>query len=477
MNNTTALKDINALYGKIPPQAIDVEEAVLGALMLEKDAYFSICDILTDQSFYKESHQIIFKTIQELVNQGKPTDLLMVSEQLKVKGLLDEIGGPVYITELTMHAVRAANIEYHARLIADKAMLREVIRFTSERGSQAYDQTMDVEDILSGLQNDLLKLFEVGSQRESTIAEAIHDLENRILQNQHNKGLTGIGTGLSKLDKFTGGLQKTDLIIVAGETSQGKTSFALTVLKNAVLNHKARAAVYSLEMSKEQLIARIIAQETNISSKDILNSPLSNEDVNKIVRANKTLSSLPIFFDESSSSSIDQICTSIRRLKIKHGINLAIVDYLQLVVPGSKNKSEEGQIAEITRRLKNIAKELNIPVIALSQFHRDKNNPRPNKSRLRGSGQIEETADIILLIWRPSEYGIPQFPEPHLGVPSQGLAECIVAKGRHYGTCSFLLRFDPKITGFYDYVPEYQDEFNRYNPDQHIESKVEDEAF
>ncbi len=463
--NSKAKNDIN---GKLPPQAVEVEEAVLGSLMLERDAFYQISDILNAQSFYLDKHQTIFAAIHNLINQGKPIDLILVTQELVAAGKLEDIGGPLYITQLTSKVASAAHIEHHARIIVQKAIARELIRITTTAGVMAYDESIDIEETQSKLQNDLIGLLETGNNRESNISDALTEIKDRINWNQRNSGLSGIGTGLFNYDQFTGGLQKTDLIIIAGESSQGKTSLALTMLKNAVMRHKARAAVYSLEMSKSQLVARILSQETDISAKKILNKTLANAEINEIIKVSESLNSLPVFFDESSSSNIDQICNSIRKLKLKHEINLVVVDYLQLVGSNLKNRTDESQIADITRRLKNVAKELNISVIALSQLSRDRLHPKPTKNRLRGSGQIEEAADIVVLIWRPEDYEMDTFGEPYKGVKTAGLAEVIIAKGRNIGTASFLLKFNPETTGFYDYSPRIEAAIG-YNPNAYLE--------
>ena len=350
-------------------------------------------------------------------------------------------------------------------------MQREMIRVSTEIQTKAYDDTIDIDDLISEAENKLAAIQETGQSKEATTSDAVRCLKERIRLNINNTGLSGIGTGLYKFDQFSGGLQKTDLIIIAGESSQGKTSLALTILKNAVLKYKAKAAVYSLEMDKVQLTARIISQETSISSKRILNQKLTNTEINNVIQTADKIGELPIYFDESSTSTIDQICTSMRRLKLKYGINLAIVDYLQLVGSSLKNKTDESLIADIARRLKNVAKDLGISVIALSQLSRTTNgNHRPTKNRLRGSGQIEEAADVVMMIWRPETYEIDEFQEPHSGIITSGLAECMIEKGRNIGTGSFLLKFNPETTAFYDYAPELDNE-SSYYPDNRIESK------
>jgi len=460
-------KQISDILGKIPPQAPEVEAAVLGALMLEKDAYQKVSTILTVDSFYLENHQILFRTIQNLFNQGKSIDLLVVTQSLKNNDQLEEVGGPLYITQLTSRVASAAHIEHHARIIAQNHIARQIIHITAERGAQAYDPTFDIDDILSDLQNDLIGLVQNGHNSETSMADGLAEIQERIAFNQKNTGLSGLGTGFFKLDKKTGGLQKTDLVIIGGDSSQGKTSFALSILKNAVMNFGARALVFSLEMSRSQLIARILATETGIPSNEILGKCLSYEEAEKIERSTVDLNALPVYFDEGANTTIDQICNSIRRLVMKKKINLAVVDFIQLVQTGQKNKSDEWQIAEVARRLKNIAKEMNIIVIALSQFSRDASNPRPTASRLRGSGQANEASDLTLLIWRPETYKIEEFSEPFRGTPSAGLAECIIAKGRNVGTGAFLLRFNPATTEFSNYDSTKTGDW--YNPNRNYE--------
>lgn len=446
--------EMNAAFGLVPPQALDVEEAVLGALLLERDAYFAISEIINEESFYKHEHQMVFRAVSDLITKGKPVDLLLATQELKASGNLEKIGGPLFITKLLGKVASAAHIEHHARIIAQTYLARQIIRICTVRSTQAYDQNIDVDETISGLQNDLIGLFDNGSKRELKISDAIRDIDERIKINLTAKGLTGLGTGITRFDNFTGGLQKSDLIIIAGESSQGKTSLALSMVKNAVLYFKARVAIYSLEMSKSQLVARLIAQESGISSKRILNYRLSPVEQSMVKTQTMRMENLPVYFDESSCSSIDQICTSLRKLKLKYDINLGVVDYLQLVSSGLKNKSDESQIAEIARRLKNVAKELDISIIALSQLSRltseDKTKHRPSKNRLRGSGQIEEAADIVMMVWRPETYGLNSFEAPFEGVTAFNLAECIIEKGRNIGVGAFLVRFNKETTHFFD---------------------------
>ena len=455
------------IMDRVPPQAIDIENAILGSLILEKDTYYKISDLLSPESFYDYRNKKIFKIVTELIKSGRPVDLLILTKELKNRKLLDKLGGPLYLTQLTNRVASVLHIEHHARILKQTAVARNLISITSNRNQQAYDESIDIEDTLNGLQNDIINLLETDEKKEHTISDAINEVKLRIEKNRNNEGFSGIATGLLKFDRFTGGLQSGDLIVIAAESSQGKTSLALTILKNSAMKEHTRAAVYSLEMTKSQLTARLIAQESGISAKKILNKTLSNSEAELALKAAERLKELPIFFDEQSTNSIEKICNSIRKLKLKHNIELVIVDYLQLVNSNLKNKTDESQVAEISRRLKNIAKELNIPIIALSQLSREKQNPKPNKNRLRGSGQIEEAADILLLLWRPEEYGISEFSRPFEGISTKSLAEVTIAKGRNVGTGSFLLNFKAETTSFYDYDNQYNQD---YNPDSFIES-------
>lgn len=450
--NKMTISEINAQYGKIPPQAIELEEAVLGALMLERDSYLVIAEIIGTESFYKEEHQKIFNVIKYLSDNGKPIDLLIVTRELMNRGDLEMIGGPMTITELTSRVASAAHIEFHARIIAQKFMQRELIRICSEVQTKAYDDTIDVDDIMSFLDSQILSMRGCASSQNLSIKNGIEDIKKMMLKNIDSQDSSGLKTGLDYFDRFSGGLQKTDLVIIAGDSSQGKTSLALTIAKNATLNHGAITAMYSLEMSKMQLISRLISQETGISSKRIINYTIKKDELDKIDEASAKLSNMNMYFDEKSTSSISNICSSLRNLKLKYNINLAIIDYLQLVNSDLKGKTDESQIADITRRLKNVAKDLDICIIALSQFSRPTNgNIKPSKGRLRGSGQIEEAADIVMTVWRPETFNIPTIKIANEDVKSAGIAECRIEKGRNIGTCSFFLRFNKETTGFYNY--------------------------
>lgn len=438
--NRDIIEQINAQYGKLPPQAIEIEEAVIGAMMLESDCFIN--NPVKPEWFYKEEHQKIISCIKLIVESGNKVDLIQVTKKLNDLGKLEEVGGPVYITQLIRRVSSALHVEQHIRIIQQEFARREIIRFSTEIQNQCYDGTIDLDDIFTKIQHDMANVMSFGEDASVTYKQAT---ENLLIQ-LTGEVETGIKTGIYKYDNFTGGLHLGDLVIIAAETSQGKTSLALTIFKNCALKNY-KAAIFSLEMTKEQLVSRVTAQQTGISAKNIMYNKLHNYDKQTVVNELHKLKELPIYFDESTANDIDKICTSIRKLKIKYDIELVLVDYIQ----DMKGANDESGIAEIGRKLKNIAKELNIAIIAISQLSRDKINPEPNRARLRGSGQLEEKADIVMLLYRPEEYN-KTYSEPHENVNTQSTAQIKIAKGRNVGTGSFIVGFNKETTNFYDLI-------------------------
>nr|WP_319510182.1 DnaB-like helicase C-terminal domain-containing protein [uncultured Draconibacterium sp.] len=453
------IKQLN--IDKVPPNAIEVEEVVLGAMILEPDCYIN--NPVKKVWFYKEEHQIIISCISELVSKSIRPDMVQVTTRLRDQEQLDKIGGPGFITKLTNQVASSANIEHHIRIIRDKYSEREMLRFSHEVINKLNNPTIDIEDVYSFMQDELSKVMSYDSSDSSSsfadaAMELIKDLQSGIEP--------GIKTGFAKYDSFTGGFHNSDLIIIAGETSQGKTSLATSALRN-IVNSGIPAAVFSTEMTKKQIVARMIAQETGIGAKQILYNRLSSERREYVIQELINTKN-QIYFDDQSNNDVDKICTSIRKLKIKRNIGIVLVDFIQDL----KGADTETGVAEIGRKLKNIAKELDIPVIAISQLSRDRNNPKPSMSRLRGSGQLEEKADIIMLLWRPEYYNM-NFPEPFTGESTKDTAQIIIGKGRNVGIGSFLLKFNKETTGFYDHAPEYENELSR-NPNERIESNQGD---
>jgi replicative DNA helicase len=447
------LDEINAQYGKLPPQAIEVEEAVIGALMLERDAYVTVADIIDTDSFYKEEHRKIFEAIKYLSTHEKPVDLLMVTQELKDRNQLDEIGGAAFITQLTRRVASAAHIEFHARIIAQKYIQRELIRVSSEIQAKSYDETIDVDDLIDFSETSLFKVAEGNIKKETrlirpVLKEAIDLIEQA---RQRKDGLSGIPSGFTSLDRITSGWQKTDLVIVAARPSMGKTSFILSMARNMAVDHEKSVAVFSLEMSSIQLINRLILAETELGSHKIKNGRLEDWEWEHLHRKIARLDKAPMYIDDTPALSIFEFRAKCRRLKIQHDIQLVIVDYLQLMTAGVDTRgSREQEVSTISRSLKAIAKELDIPIIALSQLNRSvesREGKRPQLSDLRESGAIEQDADIVLFIHRPEAYGIN---EDESGNSLAGVAEIIIAKHRNGATGEIYLSFRKELAKFTD---------------------------
>lgn len=451
-------QDLDERLGKIPPQATDLEEAVLGALMLEKDALTSVIDILKPETFYKDNHKEIYSAIVELFNNSEPVDLLTVTNQLRKKGKLELVGGAYYITELTSKVNSAAHIESHARIIIEKAIKRELIRIASEVHRDAFEDTVDVFSLLDKTEQALFEVSEINIRKNyadmrSIMHEAILELENK----KHQKdGLTGIATGFTALDRLTSGWQKSDLVIIAARPGMGKTAFVVSAMRNAAVDFKKPVAIFSLEMSSIQLVNRLISAEAELESDKIKKGNLEEYEWEQLVHKTAKLSDAPIFIDDTPALTILELRAKARKLVAQHGVELIIVDYLQLMSgenakngPGPGNREQE--IAAISRSLKNIAKELNIPIIALSQLSRAVEirggEKRPQLSDLRESGSIEQDADMVIFLYRPEYYGITADEE---GNNMQGVGEVIIAKHRNGSLDSVKLKFIGKFTKFTD---------------------------
>jgi replicative DNA helicase len=447
------IDEINAQYGKLPPQAIEVEEAVLGALMLERDAYVTVADLLDTSSFYKEEHQKIFEAIKELSSNEKPVDLLMVTQELKDREQLEEIGGPGYITQLTRRVASAAHLEFHARIIAQKYIQRELIRVSSEIQAKSYDDSMDVDDLIDFSESSLFQVAERNIKKETVpIKPVLNEAILQIEKARHQKdGLSGVPSGFTALDRITSGWQKTDLVIVAARPSMGKTAFVLSMARNMAVEHNRATAIFSLEMSSIQLVNRLIAAETELGNDKLKTGRLENYEWEHLNRKISSLEKAPIFIDDTPALSIFEFRAKCRRLKMQHDIQVVIVDYLQLMTAGSDNRgSREQEVSTISRSLKAIAKELNIPILALSQLNRSvesREGKRPQLSDLRESGAIEQDADIVTFIHRPEYYGIT---EDDSGNSLIGVAEIIIAKHRNGATGDVHLAFKKELAKFSD---------------------------
>jgi replicative DNA helicase len=438
------IEQLNAQYGKLPPQATDVEEAVLGALMLEREAFIGVADVLNEDCFYKEEHRQIFKVIQDLSMNDKPVDLLIVTQELKNRGLLEQIGGPYYITQLTSKVASAAHIEFHARIIAQKYIQRELIRACSEIQSNAFDDTKDVDELINQAESAIFKISEGNIKKETLPIKPILKDAVMLIQeaNKRSDGLSGVPSGFTKVDRLTAGWQKTDLVIIAARPAMGKTAFVLSMTRNMAVDYKVPVAVFSLEMSSIQLVNRLIASESELGSEKIKKGSLVGDDWDRLNAAIQRLDDAPIFVDDTPALSIFEFRAKCRRLKMQHDIGMVLVDYLQLMTAGVDTRgSREQEVSMISRSLKAIAKELNIPIIALSQLNRSvesREGRRPQLSDLRESGAIEQDADMVIFIHRPEYYNINTDEE---GNSLKGVAEIIIAKHRNGPTGDVRLAF------------------------------------
>ncbi len=450
----TSLAKGNQDYGRMPPQAMDLEEAVLGAIMLEKDAVIAVLDILKPESFYKEAHQKMYRAIIDLSTREEPIDILTVTEELKKKELLAEIGGALYITQLTSRIASAAHLEYHARIVAQKYIQRELIRVASEIQTRAYDDSYDVDELLDFSEAQLFEIAEGNIKKETAklnqlIKEAIHQIEEA---SKREDALSGVPTGFTKLDRMTSGWQRSDLIIIAARPSMGKTAFVLSMARNMAVDHKRAVALFSLEMSSIQLVNRLIVAETELPSDRIRNGRLEKYEWEQLEYRIKGLIEAPIFIDDTPAISIYEIRAKCRRLKNLYDIQIIIIDYLQLMSgPGDSKGNREQEVSTISRALKGIAKELNVPIIALSQLNRSvelrSGSKRPQLSDLRESGAIEQDADIVCFIHRAEKYGLVEDDE---GNSTKGMAEIIIAKHRNGAIGDVSLRFREEFAKFTD---------------------------
>jgi replicative DNA helicase len=447
----------NPANGKLQPQALDLEEAVLGALMLEKDALSSVIDVLKPEVFYDVRHQKIFSTIATLFEKTSPVDILTVTAQLRQQGELEMIGGAYYITELTNRVASAANIEYHSRIIIQKYIQRELIRISTDVISMAYEDSADVLEMLDKAEKNLFEIAQNNLRRDSRkmddlVHEALKDIE--ALKDKKD-GLTGVASGFTDLDRMTSGWQKSDLVIIAARPAMGKTAFVLSCARNAAVDFDKPVVVFSLEMSSVQLVNRLISGETEIEQEKIRKGTLEEWEWQQIHSKIGRLEAAPLIIDDTPSLNIFEFRAKCRRLKSQHDIQLIIIDYLQLMqgkADGKGGGNREQEIGSISRALKTVAKELNVPVIALSQLSRAvENRPggskRPMLSDLRESGSIEQDADMVLFLYRPEYYGLDVDEDNN---PTQGVGEVIIAKHRNGETGRVRLKFVGKYVKFQD---------------------------
>ncbi len=447
---------INLQQGKIPPQALELEEAVLGAMLIDKKGVDEVIDILQPDAFYKTKHQYIFNAIYQLFHDSQPIDLLTVSSALRKDGKLESIGGEFYLVQLSQRVASSAHIEFHARIILQKFIQRSLIRISNEIIETAYKDSTDVFDLLDEAESKLYDVTQGNIKKSSESAQnLVIEAKARIEEISKREGLSGVSTGFQKLDKLTSGWQSSDLIIIAARPGMGKTALTLSMARNIAVTKEIPVAFFSLEMSSVQLITRLISAETGLSSEKLRTGKLADHEWQQLNVKVTDLEKAPLFIDDTPSLSIFDLRAKARRLSSQNGIKLIIVDYLQLMTAGSTNKvgNREQEISAISRNLKALAKELDIPVIALSQLSRAVETrggtKRPMLSDLRESGAIEQDADIVSFIYRPEYYNIDEWDDDEHS-PSQGQAEFIVAKHRNGGLDNIRLKFISHLGKFED---------------------------
>ena len=463
-----------ATQGRIPPQATDLEEVVLGALMLEKEAVNEVIDILTPEAFYLDKHQKIFAAIKALFGKSEPIDILTVTNELKQRGELEMVGGAYYISKLTNRVVSAANVEYHARIIMQKHIQRQLILISSDMIHEAFEDTTDVFDLLDKAENNLFQISENNLRRsydsmQDLVSKAIKEIQNA--KNADDK-LRGVPSGYTELDRITQGWQKSDLIILAARPSMGKTAFALNLARNAAVNFNRPVAFFSLEMSSVQLVTRLISTETSLTADKLRSGDLAEYEWQQLNTKVTPLTDAPIYIDDTPQLSVFELRAKCRRLKQQHDIQMVFVDYLQLMTAkGDKGLNREQEISTISRSLKSLAKELEIPVLALSQLSRSveqrPGSKKPILSDLRESGAIEQDADMVMFIYRPEYYkdGVDAEDKP------KGYTIIDIAKHRNGKLGEVELRFVGQYARFEELEQGYDNSsFTTIGPNNQFES-------
>ena len=441
--------------GKIPPQAIELEQAVLGAMMIDKKGVDDVIDILSPETFYMIENQHVYNAIYGLFKDSQPIDLLTVSDRLIKDGNLQKAGGDVYLINLTQKVSSSAHIEFHARIVLQKFIQRKLIGISNDIIKESYDETIDVFELLDSAEAKLFEVSQGSLKRSSETAEGlVAQALKKIEDISKAEGMSGIPSGFTKLDNLTSGWQPSDLVILAARPGMGKTAFVMSMAKNMAIDFNIPVAIFSLEMSSLQLITRMISSETGISSSKLKKGDLADHEWQQLNVKVKKLSDAPIFIDDTPSLSIFDLRAKARRLASQHSVKIIIIDYLQLMTAGSKNSgNREQEISMISRNLKALAKELNIPVIALSQLSRAVEtrggSKRPMLSDLRESGAIEQDADIVSFIFRPEYYGNTEWDDDD-HTPCEGQAELIIAKHRNGGLENVRLKFTGHLALFSD---------------------------
>ena len=437
--------------GRVPPQAIEVEQAVLGAMLIEKEAVPKALEVLDLDSFYRDAHAKIFQAMASLFDKSEPIDVTTVSEELRRRGHLEAVGGAYYLADLTMKVTSAANVESHAYIVLEKAILRKLIEASSDIVKRSYHPAGDPLELLDEAEQKIFQIAERRLKKSSlsltkAVAETFEMLEK--IHGQRG-GVTGVASGFTYLDNLTGGFQQSDLIIIAGRPSQGKTALALSIARNAAVDHDVPIGIFSIEMASQQLVLRLLAAEARVNAHALRTGRLSDEEWPKLSTKCHKLAEAKIFIDDTAALGILELRAKARRLKAEHNIGMVIVDYLQLMQGPRNAENREKEISMISRSLKALAKELATPVIALSQLSRAveaRSGRRPVLSDLRESGAIEQDADVVIFVHRPEIYGERFLDDGR--TPSEGLAEITIGKQRNGPTGQILLSFIKEYARF-----------------------------
>lgn len=453
-NNRRRQTPIDPSYGHLQPQAIDIEKVVLGALMIDKDAFSVVSEMLRPETFYEPRHQKIFTAIQTLSINEEPVDILTVTNELEKEGTLNDVGGPTYIVDLASHVASSANIVAHATILQQKYTARQLISFASKVETQAFDPMVDTDELMQEAEGSLFEISQKNMRQDYTqIDPVVRQAVEIIERAKANKsGLTGIPSGFTKLDDITSGWQKSDLVIIAGRPAMGKTSFALSIAKNVAVDYKTPVAFFSLEMNNVQLVDRLISNVCELDGKKIMNGQLSDDEFARLDKRLSLLLGAPLYIDDTPGMSIFELRTKARRLVREKGVKLIMIDYLQLMnANGARFGNRQEEVSTISRSLKGLAKELDIPILALSQLNRGVEGreglegKRPQLSDLRESGAIEQDADMVLFVHRPEYYHLY---EDEKGNDLRGKAQIIIAKHRKGATGDVLLAFQGQYTRF-----------------------------
>lgn len=452
-NNTTTGPEQDG-YGRLQPQDTNLERAVIGALLLEKDAYTQVSEILKPESFYEKRHKLIFEAIRQLNVEERPVDLWTVMEQLKASETLEQAGGPAYLAQLSNEVVSTVHIEYHARIIAQKANARQLIAYTANIQGKAFDPTTDIDQLMQEAEGKLFELSQQNLKKDYVQIDTVINDAYEMLHKaaERTDGMSGIPSGFTELDKMTAGWQNSDLVILAARPAMGKTAFALSMAKNIAVDQGIPVALFSLEMSNVQLVNRLIVNTCEIKGEKIKNGQLAPYEWAQLDKKIKDLYGKPMYVDDTPSLSVFELRTKARRLVREHGVRLIMIDYLQLMnASGMSFNSRQEEVSTISRSLKGLAKELQIPILALSQLNRGVESregiegKRPQLSDLRESGAIEQDADMVLFIHRPEYYHIYRDDN---GNDLRGKAEVIIAKHRNGSVGDVLLTFKGQYARF-----------------------------